>query len=144
MFQHAKSPNCIFQEKCLNRLCQFKHENRNTIKSTIRNSSEQYHPKVVNDTSEMEKESDEEEELDDDGEYFTPLECQECHELFESHDTLIEHVEKLHIEEEDIPRDYLFPTKCPNCPKWIYLESEMEMHYDNFDEYGSCEYKTRM
>jgi hypothetical protein len=42
-------------------------------------------------------------------------------------------IEKVHVQEENIPRDYLFPTKCPHCPKWIYLENEMESHYDDFD-----------
>ena len=38
-----------------------------------------------------------------------------------------------------IQRDHLFPQKCPNCPKWIYADCEMESHYDDFDEYGQCE-----
>ena len=42
---------------------------------------------------------------------------------------------------ESRDRDHLFPQKCPNCPKWLYFNSENERLYDDFDEYGECEYK---
>ena len=40
-----------------------------------------------------------------------------------------------------MPRDHLFPEKCPNCPGWIYSDNENEDHYDDFDEYGQCNYR---
>ena len=61
--------------------------------------------------------------------------------MLTTHDNLINHVETLHVRNESKIRDHLFPQKCPNCPKWIYCDSENERHYDDFEEYGVCEYK---
>ena len=66
-------------------------------------------------------------------------ECQNCDKVLKSHEKLISHVESIHVQQEQIQRDHLFPQKCPNCPKWIYADCEMESHYDDFDEYGQCE-----
>ena len=49
------------------------------------------------------------------------------------------HVESIHLETENMRRDYLFSQKFPNCPKWIYCDEENEMHYDDFEEFGQCE-----
>ena len=65
--------------------------------------------------------------------------CQECETNLKSHITLINHVENVHVENEGKRRDYLFPQKCPNCPKWIYCDEENEEHYDDFEEFGRCE-----
>ena len=65
--------------------------------------------------------------------------CQECDESLTSHTTLLNHVENVHVENEGKRRDYLFPQKCPNCPKWIYCDEENEEHYDDFEEFGRCE-----
>ena len=69
------------------------------------------------------------------------LQCQQCEENMESHDALIDHVETLHVIKENMNRDHLFPQKCPNCPKWIYCDDQNESHYDDFDEFGQCEYR---
>ena len=52
---------------------------------------------------------------------------------------MITHVENDHVGKEKIKRDYLFPQKCPHCPKWIYCDNENERHYDDFEEFGQCE-----
>ena len=67
--------------------------------------------------------------------------CQECENISKTHDQLIDHVEKVHVIKESMHRDHLFPQKCPNCPGWIYTDDENEDHYDDFDEYGQCEYR---
>lgn len=70
-------------------------------------------------------------------------ECQSCHKILTTHELLVSHVETIHVEQEQIQRDYLFPQKCPNCPKWIYADSENESHYDDFEEFGQCEAQQR-
>ena len=52
---------------------------------------------------------------------------------------MITHVENDHVGKEKMKRDYLFPQKCPHCPKWIYCDNENERHYDDFEEFGQCE-----
>ena len=71
----------------------------------------------------------------------TEFPCQECEETLSDHDSLIEHVEIVHVTNGKMHRDHLFPQKCPNCPKWIYCDEENESHYDDFEEYGRCEYR---
>ena len=67
------------------------------------------------------------------------FECQQCELVLDTHNMLINHVQKLHVEKEKIQRDHLFPLKCPNCPKWIYTDDDNESHYDDFEEFGQCE-----
>ena len=76
-------------------------------------------------------------------EEVTIFECQQCEEVFQSHNHLITHVESIHVEREKIQRDHLFPLKCPNCPKWIYTDDDNESHYDDFEEFGQCEMRKR-
>ena len=71
------------------------------------------------------------------------FDCQECGEVSKSHDMLIKHVENIHVEKESKRRDYLFPQKCPNCPKWIYCDNENESHYDDYEEFGQCEVRRK-
>ena len=66
-------------------------------------------------------------------------ECQNCDKVLKSHEELISHVKLLHVKKENIQPDHLFPQKCANCPKWIYADSEMESHYNDFEECGKCE-----
>ena len=69
------------------------------------------------------------------------FECQQCDKILKTHDQLIEHVENIHVGKESMPRDHLFPEKCPNCPGWIYSDTENEEHYDDFEEYGQCNFR---
>ena len=64
-------------------------------------------------------------------------ECQNCDKVLKSH------VKLLHVKKENIQRDHLFPQKCANCPKWIYADSEMESHYNDFEECGKCKAQKR-
>ena len=59
--------------------------------------------------------------------------------MLKSHEHLIS--ENLHVKQEKIQNDHMFPQKYPNCPKWIYADVEMESHYDDFEEFGKCEAK---
>ena len=71
----------------------------------------------------------------------TKYTCQECEKILSDHDSLIKHVENIHVTNGKMQRDHLFPQKCPNCPKWIYCDEENESHYDDFEEYGRWEYR---
>ena len=70
---------------------------------------------------------------------ITSFTCQDCDESLKSHSLLVNHVENIHVKNEGKRREYLFPQKCPNCPKWIYYDEENEEHYDDFEEFGRCE-----
>jgi hypothetical protein len=59
--------------------------------------------------------------------------------VLDTHSLLIDHVQKIHVENEKIQRDHLFSLKCPNCPKWIYTDDDNKSHYDDFKEFGQCE-----
>ena len=41
--------------------------------------------------------------------------CQTCTQGFSSHDTLMSHVEEIHVQNEKQNIDYLYPHKCENC-----------------------------
>ena len=121
MFAHETSDMCRFGQVCANKLCSYKHEMTERRKET--------HLKETEITETCIKE--------------TMYECQNCDKVLKSHEHLISHVENLHVQQEKIQRDHLFPQKCPNCPKWIYADSEMESHYDDFEEFGECEAQKR-
>lgn len=44
---------------------------------------------------------------------------QQCDIILKTNNLFLEHAESIHVEEEKIHRDHLFPLKCPNCPMWI-------------------------
>ena len=71
------------------------------------------------------------------------FECQQCELVLDTHNLLIDHVQKLHVEKVKIQRDHLLPLKCPNCPKWIYTDNDNESHYDDFEEFGQCEIRKK-
>ena len=101
MFIHKVSPLCKFGGSCANKLCQFRHKNKQT-QSSDKSDNENTSQK---DTIEIEDE----------------FSCEECEEKFPNKKTLAKHVETKHEDDEVYP--------CDTCEN-VYDEiEELIEHY---------------